>query len=78
MLIYLFLFFLANIISGNDQTIEECVMDVVKTAQAPQNMQKKRPTVDPTSCIDLDTVSCTALFNLEDPQNYRKNRINDP
>lgn len=46
-----------------DKEIEDCVKEV---------NTKKRPTVDPTYCLDANPETCAALFKKEDA-NYAKN-----
>lgn len=77
MFTFLFLSLLLNFVNlqqAQDEVIDQCVKDVVKTTDM---SSKKRPTVDPTSCFDLDAGSCT-LFNLQDPAGYVTNLNNNP
>lgn len=62
----------------NDEPIDQCVKGVVKTGNGDGNgQQKNRPSIDPRSCRDLDTGSCT-LFALAQQESYRTNFNNDP
>lgn len=70
-------FFLIKVVSAVDETIVDCAKDVLTTA-AGAPMLKKRPTIDPSNCFDLDVGSCTTLFALMMPDNYAKNKNNDP
>lgn len=78
---FLFLSFLVDCANFQaqeaDETIEQCVKEVAKTARDRPPGNKKRPTVDPKSCHDLDADSCT-LFNLRDAPGYIINLINNP
>lgn len=77
MFAFLLLFLLINSVScGQDKTIEDCVKNVKKIGRG-NGGDKKRPTVDPGLCHDLDSNSCR-LFSLRQPQNHVTNRINDP
>lgn len=58
--------------NDNDIPIEQCVKNVVKTAQQDNGQIKKRPNIDPSSCLDLDAGSCT-LFALRQQDNYAIN-----
>lgn len=71
--LYYFLFI--HLVSGVDEEIVQCVKDVVKTTD---NMIKKRPSIDPSSCLDLDADSCTLLFMLADQNNYAIQRNTNP
>lgn len=80
MLAFLFFSLLVNSVNLQqqppaDEDIFECVKNVAKTT-APMDI-KKRPTIDPSSCFDLDTGSCS-LFTLLTPDNHVTNRNNDP
>lgn len=76
---FLFLSFLVNFanLQNPDEVIDQCVKDVAKTLAQQPPESKKRPTVDPTSCFDLDAGSCT-LFNLQNPAIYVTNLNNNP
>lgn len=49
-------FFLIKVVSAVDETIVDCAKDVLTTA-AGAPMLKKRPTIDPSNCFDLDVGS---------------------
>lgn len=63
--------------NDNDIPIEQCVKNVVKTARQDNGQIKKRPNIDPSSCLDLDAGSCT-LFALRQQDNYAINVDDDP
>lgn len=78
---FLFLFLVLYSVSlaqgGQDEPIEQCVKSVVKRPENGNVEIKSRPSIDPRSCRDLDTGSCT-LFALAQQESYRTNFNNDP
>lgn len=78
----IFFFFFCSVSLGqnnNDIPIEECIKNVAKknAAQPNQVEMKKRPSIDPSSCLDLDAGSCT-LFALTEVASYGTNINNNP
>lgn len=74
MFVFLLLSFLLNFVNlqqVQDEDIAQCAKDVT----VPQG-SKKRPTVDPRNCRDLDAGSCT-LFALTTAANHVTNLNND-
>lgn len=72
---FLFFFLLIYLVSGDDEVIVQCAKDALKSGG---NEIKKRPTIDPSNCLDLDAGSCTAIFALAMANNHVTNRNNNP
>lgn len=77
MFVFLLLSFLLNFVNlqqVQDEDIAQCTKDVIKITMPQES--KKRPTVDPRNCRDLDAGSCT-LFALTTAANHVTNLNND-
>lgn len=70
---------IANSVNADDDDITQCAKGVVKTAQGQgdNGQMKRRPSIDPSNCLDLDAGSCM-LFALQEQDSYEINLNNDP